>query len=116
MARYFVNVTRHYNLDGGHFAQTKGYQAYGALSEMINEAGLSKMAADFVDAQTWGTPDQILETIRAKRSVVGDYELNGIFSYAGMPFDQVEGSMRLFSEAVIPELAKLGAEPVPVTG
>jgi hypothetical protein len=83
---------------------------------MINEAGMSQMASDFVDAQTWGTPDQILETIRQKRAVVGDYELNCVFSYAGMPFDEVEASMRLFSEAVIPELARLGAEPVPATG
>jgi alkanesulfonate monooxygenase SsuD/methylene tetrahydromethanopterin reductase-like flavin-dependent oxidoreductase (luciferase family) len=111
MARYFVTLTRHYNLDGGHFANTKGYQAYGAVADMINEAGLSAAAADFSGSQTWGTPDQILDKIRHKRSVVGDYDLNCVFSYAGLPFDEVEASMRLFSEAVMPQLARIG-EPV----
>ncbi len=105
MARYFVTLTRHYNLDGGHFATTRGYQAYGALSEMINAAGLGESAAAFAEAQTWGTPDQILDKIRHKRSVVGEYELNCVFSYAGLPFADAEASMRLFADAVLPELA-----------
>ena len=29
---------------------------------------------------------------------------NGIFSYAGMPWDDVERSMRLFARRVMPEL------------
>lgn len=117
MARYFVTLSRHYDLDGGHFAKTEGYQAYAALSDMINEAGLADTAADFATSQTWGTPDQIVESIRHKRSVVGDYDLNCIFSYAGMPFDQVEASMRLFSEAVMPQLAAMSDERVDaVTG
>ncbi|MPY94850.1 MAG: LLM class flavin-dependent oxidoreductase [Acidimicrobiia bacterium] len=117
MARYFVNVTRHYNLDGGHFAETNGYQAYSALSDMINEAGLSEMAAAFCESQTYGTPEQILETVRHKRSVVGEYDLNCVFSYAGMPFDQAEASMRLFSETVMPELAAMSTQPAAaVTG
>jgi alkanesulfonate monooxygenase SsuD/methylene tetrahydromethanopterin reductase-like flavin-dependent oxidoreductase (luciferase family) len=116
MARYFMNVTRHYDLDGGHFAGTKGYQAYAEVSKMINEAGLTDMAAGFVDAQVHGTPDQILETLHNQRELVGDYHLNCVFSYSGMPFDQVEASMRLFSEAVMPGLATMGARSAVATG
>lgn len=109
MARYFVTLTRHYDLDGGHFASTKGYQAYGAVADMINEAGLSGAANDFAEAQIFGTPDQIVAKLRHIQEVVGDYHLNCVFSYAGLPFDEAEASMRLFSEAVMPELAHLGA-------
>ena len=75
---------------------------------MIREAGQEASAQGYFEAQTWGTPEQIIEKINHKRSVIGDYQLNCAFSFAGMPYDKAERSMRLFGEKVIPKLAELG--------
>jgi len=36
----------------------------------------------------------------------------GVFSYAGMPYDEAERNMRLFAREVTPELKKLGGAAV----
>lgn len=104
ISRYFVSVMKHYEFAGVHFGDTKGYQSYDAVAALIREAGQEAAAQGYVQAQTWGTPDQIIEKIRARREVIGDYDLNCAFYYAGMPVEKAEASMRLFSEKVIPEL------------
>ena len=90
IARYFTTVMRHYEFGGTHFASTKGYQAYDAVATMIREAGQDASAQAYFEAQTWGTPDQIIDTINHKRSVIGDYHLNCAFSFAGMPYDKAD--------------------------
>lgn len=107
LSRYFIALLRHYDLDQGHFASIKGYQAYDAVATMIREAGKEESATAWADSQTWGTPEQILEKIAHRRSVVGEYHLNCAMSFGGMPFDAVESSMRLFADKVIPELKRL---------
>lgn len=107
ISRYFTTVMRHYEFAGQHFGDTKGYQSYDAVAAMIREAGQEAAAQGYVQAQTWGTPDQIIEKIRARREVIGDYDLNCAFYYAGMPVEKAEASMRLFSEKVLPELKAL---------
>lgn len=104
ISRYFTTVMRHYEFAGVHFGDTVGYKSYDAVAALIREAGQEAAAAGYVQAQTWGTPDQIIEKIRARRDVIGDYDLNCAFYYAGMPVEKAEASMRLFSEKVIPEL------------
>jgi alkanesulfonate monooxygenase SsuD/methylene tetrahydromethanopterin reductase-like flavin-dependent oxidoreductase (luciferase family) len=107
IARYFTTVMRHYEFGGTHFATTRGYQAYDAVATMIREAGQEASAQGYFEAQTWGTPEQIIEKINHKRGVIGPYQLNCAFSFAGMPYDMAERSMRLFSAEVLPALAEL---------
>ncbi|GAA4685102.1 LLM class flavin-dependent oxidoreductase [Pseudonocardia yuanmonensis] len=107
ISRYFTTVMRHYEFAGVHFGDTKGYKSYDAVAAMIREAGQEAAAEGYVQAQTWGTPDQIIEKIKARRAVIGDYDLNCAFYYAGMPVEKAEASMRLFSEKVLPELKAL---------
>jgi alkanesulfonate monooxygenase SsuD/methylene tetrahydromethanopterin reductase-like flavin-dependent oxidoreductase (luciferase family) len=104
ISRYFTTVMKHYEFAGAHFGDTKGYKSYDAIAAMLREAGQEAAAQGYVQAQTWGTPDQILEKIRARRAVIGDYDLNCAFYYAGMPVETAERSMRLFSEKVLPEI------------
>ena len=54
--------------------------------------------------QAWGTPQQILDKLQARKAVIGDFEWNSITSFAGLPYSEVEGSMRLLGEKVLPEL------------
>jgi alkanesulfonate monooxygenase SsuD/methylene tetrahydromethanopterin reductase-like flavin-dependent oxidoreductase (luciferase family) len=107
LSQYFLSVVKHYEFSGTHFGQTKGYQAYDEGARMIREAGLEAAAAAFADAQPWGTPDQIVEKLAAQKEVVGDLDVNVVFSYAGMPFDKVEESFTLFSKEVLPALHDL---------
>jgi alkanesulfonate monooxygenase SsuD/methylene tetrahydromethanopterin reductase-like flavin-dependent oxidoreductase (luciferase family) len=107
LSQYFLSVVKHYEFSGTHFGETKGYQAYDQGARMIREAGLEAAAAGYAAAQPWGTPDQIVEKLRAQKDVVGDLDVNVVFSYAGLPFDKVEESFTLFSKEVLPALREL---------
>jgi alkanesulfonate monooxygenase SsuD/methylene tetrahydromethanopterin reductase-like flavin-dependent oxidoreductase (luciferase family) len=109
ITRYYLTAIRHYEFGGKHFAGTTGYSAYAEYADALRELGNDAVADSFVKAQTWGTPEQILAKIEERMAVVGDYNLNGAFSYGGMPYDVVEASMKLYAEAVIPKARQLGA-------
>jgi len=111
---YWDTVVRHYEFKGDHFGRTKGYEYYGKMSEMVGKYGTEGVADFFMNLQVWGTPDQCLEKILSIRSHVGCETFVGVFSYAGMPIDQAERSMRLFARTVMPELQRLGAA-APIT-
>jgi alkanesulfonate monooxygenase SsuD/methylene tetrahydromethanopterin reductase-like flavin-dependent oxidoreductase (luciferase family) len=107
LSQYFLSIVKHYEFAGTHFGQTKGYQAYDEGARMIREAGLEAAAAAYADAQPWGTPDQIIEKLAAQKAIMGDFDINVVFSYAGLPFDKVEESFTLFSKEVLPALREL---------
>jgi alkanesulfonate monooxygenase SsuD/methylene tetrahydromethanopterin reductase-like flavin-dependent oxidoreductase (luciferase family) len=107
LSQYFLSVVKHYEFSGTHFGETKGYQAYDQGARMIREAGLEAAAAAYAAAQPWGTPDQIIEKLSAQKDVMGDLDINVVFSYAGLPFDKVEESFTLFSKEVLPALREL---------
>jgi hypothetical protein len=46
----------------------------------------------------------ILAKLRRRREVIGDFAVNGVFSYQSIPYDQVEQNMRLFAKEVAPEV------------
>jgi len=54
-----------------------------------------------------GTPEQCYEKILDINRRTGNSHYVGVFSYAGMPYDEAERNMRLFAKAVMPELRKL---------
>jgi alkanesulfonate monooxygenase SsuD/methylene tetrahydromethanopterin reductase-like flavin-dependent oxidoreductase (luciferase family) len=108
IGRYFLSVIKHYDFAGTHWRETKGYQAYQRGADMIREAGMETAAANFVRSQIWGTPEQIVEKMRARMDVVGEFQSSLSVSYAGMPFDKVNDSLSLLGTKVVPELQKLG--------
>jgi len=67
-------------------------------------------AADFVRLMPWGTPDQLLEKIEFVHETIGAQGMMGHFSYAGMPYDEAERSLRLFVDKVMPEMQRIGTE------
>jgi hypothetical protein len=54
-----------------------------------------------------GTPEQCYDKIVDIHRRTGNSHFVGVFSYAGMPYDDAEANMRLFAKEVMPQLKKL---------
>jgi len=106
---YFQSVLEHYQFAGEHLKTTKGYEYYGKFSEKIETYGADGVIDFFVDLQVAGTPAQCYEKILDIRRRVGNDHFVGVFSYAGMPYDEAERNIRLFAKDVMPALQKLDA-------
>lgn len=117
---YYWSVMEHYEMTGSHFAETgNSYQHYARAAELIKAAGQDAVVEDFLRANLWGDPDMLVEKLCKRRQVIGDFEVNGCFSYQSQPYEQVESSMRLFAKEVAPEVKswqrQVGRQPVDVT-
>jgi alkanesulfonate monooxygenase SsuD/methylene tetrahydromethanopterin reductase-like flavin-dependent oxidoreductase (luciferase family) len=108
IAGYLASVMEHYELQSDHFKQAKGYESYGSAVDMMRAIGLDKLCEMYLGVNVWGTPDQILDRLQARREVVGDHDLTCCFRFAGLPYDDAEASMRLFAAEVLP---RVGAQP-----
>ena len=103
---YYWTLMEHYRMDdSANFAATgASYQHYAKAAEQINAVGHDAVIEEFISSNLWGTPDMILATLRHRRDVIGDFEVNGAFSYYSLPYDDVEKNMHLFAKEVAPEV------------
>ena len=108
---YYQTVVDHYELTGNHMKQTKGYEAYVAVQENVQK-NVDAMEEFFMSIQVWGTPEMCYDKIRNFTGRVNAGAFNGVFSYAGMPYELAESSMRLFASEVMPEVQKLPGQPL----
>ena len=108
---YYQTVLDHYQFAGDHLATTKGYEYYGKMSEKIATYGTDTVIDYFVNLQVAGTPEQCYERIVDIHRRTGNSHYVGVFSYAGMPYDEAERSMRLFAAEVMPQLRTLTVTP-----
>src|SRR4029453_8923265 len=98
-------------LVGDHLRQTRGYESYGRMQEIAPAAGgIDALLDFFLGIQVWGTPDECYGKILEIRRITGAESFTGIFSFAGMPYDDAERSMRLFAREVRPRLQALERE------
>jgi len=104
MTNYFLTIVQHYELMSDHFRDVRGYDSYASASELFRQVGLEPAARAYCSFNSYGTPAQILEKLRKRRALIGDFELNVIANYGGMSQDEAEASIRLFAEEVLPEL------------
>lgn len=104
MANYYITVMEHYEMASDHFRKMKGYGDYADNAELLRESGMEDAANGFVDINTYGTPQQILERLDKRRQQLGDFDLTVQVSYGGLTGEQAEKSMRLFADKVLPEL------------
>ena len=108
MSNYYLSILKHYELMGEHFQGTKGYEFYGDAQVGLKAVGLESSAQIYSGIQVYGTPGQIVEKLRERRELLGDYELSLISHYGGMPVEEAESSVRLFAQEVLPELSSWG--------
>lgn len=111
---YWQTVVDHYELVGDHLKATRGYESYGNLQDLARSRK-DEMIEFFMSIQVWGTPDQCYEKILDIRRITGANAYNGIFSYAGLPWDAAEANLRLFAREVKPRLEDLETAPLPAT-
>ena len=55
----------HYELDSDHLKDLQGYESYGNAVDMMKAIGHEKLATMYLDVNVWGTPDDIIERLRA---------------------------------------------------
>ncbi len=110
LGAYFITLMRHYELDGDHFAGTKSYESYDQMSKLFKQAGLENAAEGYIQANSFGTPEQVLEKLRANLAVAGDYDLSVAFSLGGRSYADAEHGMRLFAIECMPEWIKMRAQ------
>ena len=106
---YWDSVVKHYELAGAHFAQTKGYEYYDRMADILRQGGTDPAIEFFLNLQIWGTPKQCLERIRETTARVGAETFVAVFRYAGMPIAEAERNYHLFARAILPELKRDGA-------
>ena len=109
IAGYLTSVMQHYELASDHFKQAKGYESYGNAVDLLQSIGLEAMCDMYLGVNVWGTPQQILERLQARREVIGDFDLTACFRYAGLPLEDAVRSMRTFAAEVLPALRLEGA-------
>ena len=94
----------HYQFKADQHKDIKGYEYYGKFSEKIAQYGDENVIEFFLSLQVWGTPEQCYDKVMAIHDWTGNDAFIGVFSYAGMPPEDAEANMRLFSEKVMPRL------------
>ena len=104
MANYYVTVMEHYEMASNVFDNIKGYDDYASGAEVLRETGMEAAGNAFVDINTWGSPQQILEKLESRKNALGDFDLTVQISYGGMSLENAEKSMKLFAEKVLPEI------------
>lgn len=104
MANYYITVMEHYDMAGDHFKKMKGYGDYASNAELLRGLGMEEAGNAFVDINTFGSPQQILDKLEARRKTIGDFDLTIQVSYGGMDPADAEKSLQLFAEKVLPEL------------
>ena len=102
----------HYEFELAPHAGVKGYEFYTDITRYIDKHGSDQAIDDFVTLMPWGTPDQAIEKVAFIRDKVGIAGFTPNFSFAGMPAEDAERSVRLFATEVLPELRTWDAEPV----
>ena len=107
---YWQTALRHYEMGAEHFGQAKGYEYYAQMAKNMVNVPREASIEYFMNLQVWGTPEQCVAKVDEIRQRVNADHFTGVFSYAGMPFQDAEANMRLFAKEVMPELKKLNGE------
>jgi len=106
MAAYFLSIVNHYELMSEHFKEVRGYEHYAGAADLFRQVGLEPSLQTYLGVQCFGTPEQILEKLRWRHELIGDFELAMISWYGGMPLGTAEESIGLFAREVLPELQR----------
>lgn len=103
LGKFYNAMVDHYEFDGKHFGNTNNYASYQDGADMLREVGREAAFQAFFDLQLKGTPEQMIETIKMRREVIGDYQQMVLTSFGGMDFAAVRASLELMGTKVFPQ-------------
>ena len=106
-ANYFRSLLTHYEFAGDHFSSLRGYEVYGDNAKLIREAGLEATCQGFVDAQIWGTPSEMIDKVKRRQDVIGDFDMMFTPHHGGIPVELANEGLKLAAEEVLPRLREL---------
>jgi alkanesulfonate monooxygenase SsuD/methylene tetrahydromethanopterin reductase-like flavin-dependent oxidoreductase (luciferase family) len=106
MAEYYLSVLDHYELLSGTFQGVRGYEMYARASEFLSSMGREDQAQGYVGVQSFGSPKTLIEKLRRRREIVGEFELAVIGRYGSMSREKMRASVELFGRDVLPELRR----------
>jgi alkanesulfonate monooxygenase SsuD/methylene tetrahydromethanopterin reductase-like flavin-dependent oxidoreductase (luciferase family) len=105
MAGYWVQVMEHYELLSENFANSGGaYASYAEAAKFLRETDQQTLIDSYIDCNLWGDPARILDKLQERRELIGDFDLAVSLGYAGMPYEDIESSKRLFVDKVLPQI------------
>ncbi len=105
-------VVKHYEFTGEHFAKTTGYEYYADVATTLRAEGADGLTDFFMELQVYGTPQQCCDRIKHIYEQSQCCASVNAFKFGGMPFDEAEFRHNLFDKEVMPELRKLGDDPL----
>jgi len=112
IAGYWREVVKHYEFTGEHFAKTTGYEYYADVASKLQAEGADGLTEFFMELQIYGTPQQCYDRVKHIYEQSHCCASINAFKFGGMPYEDARASMRLFAKEVMPELRKLGPDPL----
>lgn len=110
LGRKWDSIDNHYHFSDGHLATVQGYEFYGKMTKtyakMKDESYRQKATEFYVKIQIVGTPDDCLQQLAELQRLTGTDHLVTEFAYGGMPHEESELNMRLFTDRVMPVLQR----------
>jgi alkanesulfonate monooxygenase SsuD/methylene tetrahydromethanopterin reductase-like flavin-dependent oxidoreductase (luciferase family) len=114
MCEYSDSAMRHYEMLGDHLKNLKGYETYGAMSDLLRD-NQDVFLRSFFNSHPWGTPEQTIARAAELAESFGTDEIMFVFKYGSMPMDEARRSMTLFAREVMPALKELSPRPIEVS-
>jgi alkanesulfonate monooxygenase SsuD/methylene tetrahydromethanopterin reductase-like flavin-dependent oxidoreductase (luciferase family) len=107
MAEYYQSVIDHYEMQGEHFAVTKGYEQYAKDAAILRTRGLDPGRDMFVGLLLAGTPDEVFAQIADLAPRLRFESFLAVSSYGMMPPAEAQRNLRCFAAEVRPRLQAL---------
>jgi alkanesulfonate monooxygenase SsuD/methylene tetrahydromethanopterin reductase-like flavin-dependent oxidoreductase (luciferase family) len=99
---FFNAMVDHYEFDGKHFASSEKYNHYATGAEAILAAGRQAAFDGFYGLQWTGTPEKMIEQMKQRIDLIGEFSQMVLVSFGGMEPEKVYASLELFMDKVVP--------------
>lgn len=108
--RFGVDVLNHYEMTKAENFQTKdgSYDSYAEAAKELNKLSEQQRVDALALVNLVGTPEEIIERLAARRSLIGDFDLVLSFSFGSIDYELVREQMKLFAEEVLPVVRSWG--------
>jgi alkanesulfonate monooxygenase SsuD/methylene tetrahydromethanopterin reductase-like flavin-dependent oxidoreductase (luciferase family) len=105
ITRYWAQLMEHYELLSDNFAKAgPAYASYAEQTKHYRSTSQQALIDSYIEANIWGDPARILDKLRERRELLGDFILGVSPSFGGMSYEDVRGSLRTFVDRVMPEV------------